>query len=63
MLNKGIHPRYLHALINVPLLFGPLCIVVYCAFLRRVKQQFQAIQTAEEYVFQHFLIQIKFKFL
>ncbi|GFH46911.1 hypothetical protein CTEN210_03385 [Chaetoceros tenuissimus] len=33
--DHGLHPRYLHVLVNLPMLFGPLCIIFFYNLLKR----------------------------
>jgi phosphatidylinositol glycan class Z len=33
----GLHPRYLHLLVNMPLLFGPLALLAYQGVYEKIR--------------------------
>lgn len=45
--DHGLHPRYLHVLVNLPILFGPLCIIFFFSFLKRYNSKKSKSRIAE----------------
>ena len=38
LMDHGLHPRWIHAVVNLPMLFGPLAFLFYCALYRKANK-------------------------